>query len=214
MTEHKQKSVLSSALAGGLAGISVDIVSFPIDTIKTRLQASYGSKETIRETIQKKSLYAGLSSNMIVSFPSAFCYFFGYEHTKRQLSKQFPGLSVTLVHMLGGMGAEILANTVRTPFEIVKQQMQMGLDHSLRSTFRSINAARGFRGFYAGFSSMIFREIPFSCIQMPIYEKMKSYTRRRRAALQLPQDFSYLENARNGIAAGSVGTLAVTELLS
>jgi len=111
----KEKSLLSNAVAGGFAGISVDIVSFPLDTLKTRVQATFGNEEKIKLQNQpKKRLYAGLSSNMIISFPSAFCYFLGYEFTKRNIRSRWGNsLSEDVINMLGGCGAELLANTIR-----------------------------------------------------------------------------------------------------
>lgn len=107
-----------------MAGISVDLISFPLDTIKTRLQAILhksaepaGGATMQPESLLKRTrkLYSGLSSNMLISFPSAFCYFFGYESTKLFFSSLPTGIrpSETMTSVLGGMGAEILANTVR-----------------------------------------------------------------------------------------------------
>lgn len=190
--------------------MSVDIISYPIDTIKTRIQASVGQdlKKTIQNT-NKSNLYRGLSSNMIVSFPSAFSYFMGYDATRHYLKKHHNNvLSDNSINMLGGMAAEVCANTIRTPFEIVKQQMQVGLDTSIKSTFQNIHKIRGFRGtfcsigLYAGFGSLIIREIPFSAIQMPIYEAMKRYTRKNKAE---NEGFTFFEKARQGVVAGSIG---------
>ena len=51
---------------------------------------------------------------MIVSFPSAFCYFFGYETTKAFVRKNYGDrINENIINFLGGCGAEIFANTVR-----------------------------------------------------------------------------------------------------
>ena len=154
---------------------------------------------------------------MIISFPSAFCYFLGYDTTRAFLKKKYGDkLNENTINVMGGIGAEICANTVRTPFEIVKQQMQIGLDTNLRDTFRNIYKARGFigtvpsLGFYTGYGSLIIREIPYSAIQMPIYEAMKRYTRRSKAE---NEGFTFFEKARNGVVAGSIGTLAIYQHL-
>ena len=51
---------------------------------------------------------------------------------------------------------------------------------------------------------MIVREIPYSAIQMPIYEAMKRYTRRQNIDRS---NFTFFEKARNGVVAGSIGWL-------
>jgi solute carrier family 25 S-adenosylmethionine transporter 26 len=60
-----------------------------------------------------------------------------------------------------------------------------------------------FLGFYAGIDSLILREIPFSCIQFPIYEyfKRESYKENNGG------DLTWFQNARNGAVSGSTGKL-------
>jgi len=55
-------------------------------------------------------------------------------------------MSPHLVHFIGACMAEIGANSIRNPFEVVKQQMQIGLDNSLYDTIKSINQSRGLLG--------------------------------------------------------------------
>ena len=51
-----------------------------------------------------------------------------------------------ILYFLSGTCAEICSNTVRNPFEVAKQQMQLGMDDSLGATFRSILKVKGIRG--------------------------------------------------------------------
>ena len=37
VVEHREVSFLTSLISGGIAGTSVDVALFPLDTIKTRL---------------------------------------------------------------------------------------------------------------------------------------------------------------------------------
>ncbi len=39
-TETPQRSFTNSLLSGGMAGFTVDVLLFPLDTVKTRLQVS------------------------------------------------------------------------------------------------------------------------------------------------------------------------------
>ena len=207
MTEHKQKSVLSTAVAAGLARIVMDTASFPLDTLKTRLQAHYGRKDTLRQASQR-SLYAGLSSQAIMAFPLSFTYFFAYENLKRRMSLKLPGSDPTpMVHLWSGVGAEVCTSVIRTPLETIKQQMQIGLDPSMRATCRSIFALRSASGFYQGYFSVLLKEIPYSAIQMPIYEMLKKLTRSARRPGVAEEPLSILENARNGMASGSLAAI-------
>lgn len=57
---------------------------------------------------------------MIVSFPYSFTFFYTYE-TTRALLKEYPSKDIVASAL-----AEITANLVRNPFEIIKQQLMGG----------------------------------------------------------------------------------------
>eukprot|EP00960_Hanusia_phi_P041472 755009-Hanusia_phi.AAC.2 len=57
-----------------------------------------------------------------------------------------------------------------TPSEIVKQRLQSGQAKDTLSVVRSIYTQKGLRGFYAGFSGMLARDLPFRALQLPLYE--------------------------------------------
>lgn len=54
---------------------------------------------------------------------------------------------------------------MRNPFEVVKQQMQVGMHSSTRSAVATIMKVDGLRGFYAGYGATVIREAPFDAIQ-------------------------------------------------
>ncbi len=65
---------------------------------------------------------------------------------------------------------EFAAATIRNPTEVVKQNMQMLSYGGVGSAIKNIWQVRGARGFYAGYLPLLCREIPFSLIQLPIFE--------------------------------------------
>lgn len=95
----------------------------------------------------------------------------------------------------------------------MKQQMQIGLNHTTRDTFQHIYKTFGIRGFqsyysffrvlgfYAGIDSLVLREIPFSAIEFPLYEYMKKLSYEENKG----EDLTPFQNARNGAVAGSIG---------
>ena len=85
--------------------------------------------------------------------------------------------------------------------------MQLGIHGGLTKTFKGVYANRGLRGFYAGYGSLLLREIPYSCIQMPIYEAMKRMTRNKKGLGPKENDFTPFENARHAMVAGGTGKL-------
>lgn len=63
---------------------------------------------------------------------------------------------------------------MRVPIEVVKQRMQiLRYQKGLLSACRLVFQSDGVLGFYRGFQATLQREIPFSCIQFPLYEYLK-----------------------------------------
>ena len=52
--------------------------------------------------------------------------------------------------------------------------MQIGQFSTIRQVGTDILKHEGWKGFYRGFGMTVFREIPFACVQFPLYEKLKS----------------------------------------
>ena len=166
---------LYSLIAGGLAGTSTDIFFYPIDTIKTRLQ----SKEGFFKSGGYKNLYSGVSACIIASAPSASLFFVTYDYLKHTLKlNNSNNLSDHQIHMLSASLGEITACSVRVPAEVIKQRTQATLGSTPLITLKTIIKESKvsiplFNNVYKGFGMTITREIPFTCIQFPLYEYMK-----------------------------------------
>ena len=160
--------MIPNIIAGGLSAIITDIAFFPLETIKTRLQTS---NKFLKLSIFR-NLYRGLSAQIAISFPDGALYFMAYEGVKFLFDSQKIPNSLTLYQksFLGSIIGEIFRVLLINPFEIVKQQIQVGQQSSLTRSFVYIARNQGFLGLYRGFWSLLGREIPFSCVLMPIYE--------------------------------------------
>ncbi|CAG8639106.1 7921_t:CDS:2 [Acaulospora morrowiae] len=159
-------------VAGGIAGTSVDIILYPLDTLKTRLQ----SKAGFHSSGGFRGIYSGLTSVIIGSAPGGFHqhFFVSYEYLKYVLGVGvLDNRYLPLIHMTAASGGEIAACTIRTPTEVIKSRMQTKLYSSMYLAVRTIYQEEGFFGFYRGFLSTVFREIPFTCLQFPLYEYLK-----------------------------------------
>ncbi|KAI9227482.1 MAG: S-adenosylmethionine transporter [Piptocephalis tieghemiana] len=151
----------NTLLAGGLAGLTVDVVLFPLDTLKTRLQAQGG----FTRAGGFKGVYSGLASTAVGSIPSAAVFFLVYEH--------FRGDTLAS-HMMASSLAETASCLIRVPTEVVKQRAQTSKTSVLHLA-QSIAQNHGVLGFYRGFLTTLLREIPFTCIQFSLYETLKSH---------------------------------------
>ena len=166
-----QRSSLSpwtrSLLAGALAGITVDVSLYPIDTIKTRIQNTISPRNSATSsqpaqilpnasstavanaTLPRPStaslirrLYSGLPSVLLGSAPSAALFFVVYDTTKTVLEPTFSS-SPSIAHMAASSLGEIAACAVRVPTEVIKQRAQAGLfGGSSLSAFKDILSLR------------------------------------------------------------------------
>lgn len=167
---------LTSLISGGVAGLVVDVVLFPIDTVKTRLQ----SEKKFWRAGGFRGIYNGLGPVVVGSVPSAALFFCTYESMKKILLPYAHDQQTHFVHMSSAAIGEIVACLVRVPVEVAKQRLQVQSTKYQNSSGTKIlmNAYEKegiFRGLYRGFGATIMREIPFSFIQYPLWEYLKSH---------------------------------------
>ncbi|PHH85222.1 hypothetical protein CDD83_743 [Cordyceps sp. RAO-2017] len=205
-----QPSFRSALAAGALAGTAVDLSLFPLDTIKTRLQSASGFFAAGGFT----GVYRGVGSALVGSAPGAAAFFSTYETVKARLGPA--AVPEPLTHMLAAGLGEVAACAVRVPTEVVKQRAQAGLHGgSSAAAFRAILAhypAHGLgavrRELYRGWGITVFRELPFTAIQFPLWEAMK----KAWAAGRRTDHVSAVESAAFGSVAGAVAAASTTPL--
>ena len=214
----------TALLSGALAGTTVDLALYPLDTLKTRLQ----SPTTFLASGGFSGIYAGVGSAIIGSAPGAALFFVTYEHFKaflasRRVAQQtISGATqeegewaVPIEHMLAASAGEIAACAVRVPTEVVKQRAQarqfpssMAALESILGQRKAVGVAGVWRELYRGWSITIFREVPFTVIQFPLWEAMKTY----RLQSTGRDVVSALESGIAGSAAGAVAAGITTPL--
>ena len=100
---------------------------------------------------------------------------------------------------------------VRVPTEVVKQRSQTS-SHGSWTVAKDVWSSAGLRGFYRGFGSTVAREIPFTCLQFPMYERFKLLLARRRTASGRVKDLPAFEAACCGSVAGGIAAGLTTPL--
>lgn len=96
---------------------------------------------------------------------------------------------------------------MRVPTEVVKQRMQIKQFNTTFEAVSNLLRTEGILGFYRGFLPTVAREIPFTCIQFPLYEYLKSkYGMYKRAPVEP------FEAALMGSVAGGIGAAITTPL--
>ncbi|XP_032228179.1 S-adenosylmethionine mitochondrial carrier protein [Nematostella vectensis] len=159
-----------SLVAGGVAGTAVDVILYPLDTIKTRLQSAEG----FFKAGGFRSLYAGLGSCAAGSAPSAATFFASYELMKNILSPRLPSSCLPGVYMASAVVGEVTSLVVRIPFEVIKQRAQAYTDMSSIQALKWTLKQDGFPGLYRGYWSTVIREVPFAFCEIPLWELLKT----------------------------------------
>lgn len=194
--------LFEGSIAGGTAGVIVETALYPIDTIKTRLQAVRGGGKIIL-----KGLYSGLAGNLAGVLPASAIFVGVYEPAKQKLLKTFPENLSAFAHLTAGALGGAASSLVRVPTEVVKQRMQTGQFASAPNAVRAIVAKEGFKGFYAGYSSFLLRDLPFDALQFCLYEQLRiGYKLAAKRELNDP------ENAIIGAFAGALTGAMTTPL--
>ena len=214
------QSLLITLMAGGAAGMATDIAIFPIDSIKTRIQASSKKGKDFVKEAEDVSMFQGLGSAMLASFPCTAGFWLAYEYCRYVIATTaFLDQNLHLILQLIIMASvgSFVESLVRNPFEVVKQNMQIGSSKSTTECISNIWKTKGLiNGFYAGFGVFIAREIPYCQIQYPLYELLKLATVRLLSynsgvALDLIVIPGYL-NAVNGAISGAISGFLTTPL--
>lgn len=214
----------AALLSGALAGTTVDLTLYPLDTLKTRLQ----SAASFRASGGFSGIYAGVGSTIVGSAPGAALFFVTYEHAKEFLAARRAAQQTTsgatqeegkwalpIEHMLAASAGEVAACAVRVPTEVVKQRAQarqypssLAALSSILSQRKTVGVTGVWRELYRGWSITIFREVPFTVIQFPLWEAMKAYRLRSTGK----DATSALESGIAGSVAGAVAAGITTPL--
>jgi solute carrier family 25 S-adenosylmethionine transporter 26 len=114
---------------------------------------------------------------------------------------------------------EIAACAVRVPTEVVKQRAQAQQYPSSMAALRAILELRGSRGLafvarelYRGWGITVMREVPFTIVQFPLWEALKTWSVERRVGSSGPAHVSAAESAVFGAVSGAVAAGLTTPL--
>ncbi|KAI0181846.1 mitochondrial carrier [Hypoxylon sp. FL1284] len=238
MSQQPPPPFATALVAGGIAGTTVDLSLFPLDTLKTRLQA----REGFFASGGFRGIYRGVGSAVVGSAPGAAFFFCTYEGVKGFLSSRRaasqrlgsvdpihgaadagPGRwEEPVEHMVAASLGEVAACAVRVPTEVVKQRAQAGLHGgSSAAALRAILARRHeaagglasvWRELYRGWGITVLREVPFTVVQFPLWEALKGWGRRRRGLAGAGREVGAAESALYGSVSGAVAAGVTTPL--
>jgi solute carrier family 25 iron transporter 28/37 len=188
--DHDGLGFIQFMIAGSIAGMAEHMAMFPVDTIKTRMQAlgpmgSSGIRAPVHSTVAKavssimrregaSGLYRGIGAMGLGAGPAHAVYFAVYEAAKSKLGGNLKGHH-PFAHGLAGALATVASDAVITPMDVVKQRLQLrdspyrGVVDSVQRIFKE----EGVRAFYRSYPTTLVMNVPFTAVHFSTYEAVK-----------------------------------------
>ncbi|CAI5759558.1 unnamed protein product [Candida verbasci] len=182
-------------LAGGFGGVVGDSAMHSLDTVKTRQQGFpynpnykkmiFAYSTIVREEGFFRGLYGGYTPAALGSFPSTAAFFGTYEYSKRLMINNWH-LNETLSYFIAGVLGDLASSIFYVPSEVLKTRLQLqgkynnpytkecGYNYkSLIDAIKTIYKTEGLKAFVFGYKETLFRDLPFSALQLTFYEKLR-----------------------------------------
>jgi len=173
---------LELALAGAAATMIGDAALHPIDCIKTLQQSNNGIGLSMIGAGKKifadqgiPGFFNGLGCYVACDGAAGAIKFATYEALKNwvneNVSEEYFGTAIFGCAAL----AFVSSSVVLVPGELIKQRIQMGQVSSVSNGISTIWKNEGFFGFFTGYSGVCLRDIPYTMIELGLYDNLKSF---------------------------------------
>ena len=170
-------------IAGSIAGMVEHMAMFPVDTVKTHMQAlgscpikSVGIRQALGSIMKIEGaagLYRGIGAMGLGAGPAHAVYFSVYEISKKYFSGGNPNNSAA--HAVSGVFATVASDAVLTPMDMVKQRLQLGNSpyKGVWDCVKKVFREDGIRAFYASYRTTVLMNAPFTAVHFATYEAVK-----------------------------------------
>lgn len=211
-------SFVSHMLAGAVAGISEHVAMYPMDTIKTRMQALGHPGQRLRGStvpravaaVIKREGIAGLYGGVVVTTwaagPAHALYFATYELAKEALGGNASGHHPISTAVAGSI-ATIVNDGVMTPSDVVKQRLQVANSpyRGMTDCILRVTREEGLAAFFKSYRTTLIMNVPFTALHFATYESCKKL-------LAMEEDESLAVQLAAGGVAGGVSAALTTPL--
>ncbi|KAI9478893.1 MAG: hypothetical protein EXX96DRAFT_483092 [Benjaminiella poitrasii] len=176
------------ALAGAGAGLVNSILASPVELLKIKLQAQYGTDthqryfkgplDCARYLIQRDGVAHGLLRGMwatiVREIPAYAGFYSGFEFTKRQLTdhgrKEASVLQLMASGAVGGIGYWVFCYPLDVVKSVVQNQIEPPKGLYVTGVLKEIYKRDGLHGLFRGFTPTVLRSIPAAAATFTTYE--------------------------------------------
>ncbi|KAL3622742.1 hypothetical protein CASFOL_033350 [Castilleja foliolosa] len=212
-------------VSGSIAGSVEHMAMFPVDTLKTRMQAiNYSSSKTPLLTLRQSlssimkleglaGLYRGIAAMGLGAGPAHAVYFSVYESCKKFLLSS-GDMNSSVAHAASGVFATVASDAVITPMDVVKQRLQLeGSPYKgVCDCVRRIFWEEGFGAFYVSYRTTVVMNAPFTAVHFATYEAAKRGMMTRAESGGGDEEETLAVHAISGAAAGALAAVVTTPL--
>lgn len=208
-------SFVNHMIAGSVAGLAEHIAMFPLDTIKTNIQCDRCGKEIspleswecAMRIIRNEGvfrLWRGVTATFAGCLPAHAAYFTVYETNKKLLGVDKEGHHPLMAAVVGATAA-ISHDVFMTPFDTIKQRMQLGYYKNIKHCMKVMMRTEGLGAFYLAFPATLLMNIPYGGVMMAVNESAKT-------VLNPSGQYSFSSSMIAGSIAGSIAAALTTPL--
>ncbi|KAH7550528.1 hypothetical protein ACOSP7_024100 [Xanthoceras sorbifolium] len=208
-------------IAGSIAGSVEHMAMFPVDTIKTHMQAigscpikTVGVRQALKSILKSEGpsgLYRGIGAMGLGAGPAHAVYFSVYEFAKKFFSGG--NLNSSAAHAVSGVFATVASDAVFTPMDMVKQRLQLGNNSTYKGVWdcmKRVLSEEGFGAFYASYRTTVLMNAPFTAVHFSTYEATKKGL--IEISPESASDDRLIVHATAGAAAGASAAVITTPL--
>lgn len=175
------------AVAGSIAGVSEHIGMYPIDTLKTRMQAAKGEGRqgilnTARTIVREptftsnqargvSAFYRGATAIAFGAVPAHIGLFGTYEYSKKYILTKDSNQPWRTAAC--GVAGSIVHDGFMVPMDVVKQRLQLGAYKGVGDCVISIVQREGLMGLYRSYAVTLMINAPYTGVLVGVNESLQ-----------------------------------------
>lgn len=181
--ESTIKYTKNDALSGALSGLSASFIVTPFERIKILFQTNQGNYNYIRQNLNSKFLFQGLTATFYRETPGFAIYFSTYNFLKNNeiINSHYCENNEKNISLLRSFTYGAISGSVAWifiyPQDRIKTHVQALKDRKLGfiGGFKEILQDGGYKGLYRGFHFALMRAIPLHATAFATMEFCKKY---------------------------------------